>query len=114
MLAVQEQKLSLEVKQAEVTLREMEHNQKIADKSIQAQADDQKDERALFKVVHFQRLVFTFLVLAMVLGFVGWALREGKDALVLDILKIILGFVGGWGASLAFANKKKPNGPDDS
>ena len=111
---MQEQKLGVEIKQAEIALREIEHNQKIADKSIQAQADDRKDERALFKVVHLQRLIFAVIVLAMIMGFVMWALNAGKDALVLDMLKILLGFVGGWGASLAFANKKKTTGSDDS
>ena len=107
MLAVQEQKLSLEFKQVEVSLREIEHNQKIADKSIQAQAEDRKDDRSSQRTMHWQSLVFVFACTLMSFVFVGWALYAGKDALVLDLLKVILGFVGGWGAANIRAKHRK-------
>ena len=43
MLDVQQSKLALEMKQAEIALRKLDHNQRIADKSIQAQAEDLRD-----------------------------------------------------------------------
>jgi Flp pilus assembly protein TadB len=106
MLAVQEQRIALEIKQAEVSLREIEHNQKIADKSIEAQAEDRKDERRAEKSIHAHRLIFASFIVAAVLAFVAWALSMGKDAIVLDIMKTVLGFVGGWGASLAWIKSK--------
>lgn len=106
MLAVQEQRIALEVKQAEVTLREIEHNQKIADKSIEAQAADRKDERQTEKSIHAHRLCFAAFIVVAVLVFVVWALSIGKDAIVMDILKVVLGFVGGWGSSLVWIKNK--------
>ncbi len=106
MLNVQEQKLSLEVKQTELALREIDHNQKIADKSIDAQAEDRKDERSTEMKMHLHRLVFAGVVVLALLGFVGTALYMNKDALVLDLVKVVLGFVGGWGASAAWRYQK--------
>lgn len=106
MLAVQEQRIALEIKQAEVSLREIEHNQKIADKSIEAQAEDRKDERRAEKSIHAHRLIFAAFIVVAVLGFVAWALSMGKDAIVMDIMKTVLGFVGGWGASLVWTKTK--------
>lgn len=107
MLAVQEQKLSLELKQVEVSLREIDHNQKIADKSIQAQAEDRKDERASQRTMHWQSLVFIFGCALMSFAFVAWALHAGKDVLVLDLVKVVLGFVGGWGAANIRIRRRK-------
>lgn len=106
MLSLQEAKIGLEVKQAEISLREIEHNQKIADKSIQAQAEDRKDERAVQKAMDLHRLIFAGVVVVLLLGFVLAALSMGKDALVLDVIKVMLGFVGGWGASIAWRHHR--------
>jgi hypothetical protein len=40
MLSLQESRITLELKQADIQLKELDHNQKIADKSIDAQASD--------------------------------------------------------------------------
>lgn len=106
MLAVQEQRIALEMKQTELSIREIDHNQQLADKSIQAQAEDRKDQRRAEKSIHGQRLLFAAFIVVAVLAFVGWALTMGKDALVMDIMKTVLGFVGGWGASLAWTKSK--------
>lgn len=107
MLALQESKLSLEVKQAEVALREVDHNQKLADKSIEAQVADRKDERLAHKQIHLHRLIFAAGIVAMLLAFVGIALYMNKDAMVLDIIKVVVGFVGGWGASYAWRGHRR-------
>lgn len=106
MLALQEAKIGLEVKQAEITLREVDHNQKIADKSIEAQAEDRKDERRVQKAMDLHRLLFAGTVVLMLIGFVLTALWLNKDALVLDVVKVFLGFVGGWGASIAWRHNR--------
>jgi hypothetical protein len=107
MLAVQEQKITLELKQAEISLREIDHNQKIADKSIEAQAADRKDERAVQKTMHLHRLVFAGAIVAALIIFILIALAMDKDALVLDIVKVLIGFAGGWGASIAWSSHKR-------
>lgn len=105
-LAVQEQRLALEIKQADLAIREIDHNQKIADKSIEAQAEDRKDERRLRKSMQMHRLVFAGIITVIALAFVIAALWMGKDAIILDVLKIIMGFVGGWGASAIWRSQK--------
>lgn len=112
MLNVQEQKLSLELKQTEISLRELDHNQKIADKSIEAQAADRKDERLINKSMQLHRLVFYCVVVVLTIGFILTALMMNKDALVLDFVKVILGFAGGYGVSLAVHQKR--TGDDSS
>ena len=112
MLSLQESKIALEIKQTEITLRELDHNQKLADKSIDAQAEDRKDERLVGQTMHLHRLVFAGLVCAMAIVFVLIALYMNKDALVLDVLKVIFGFVGGWGASVVWRESKGKQGPD--
>lgn len=107
MLSVQEAKIGLEVKQAEISLREIDHNQKIADKSIEAQAEDRKDERRVDRDMHLHRLVFAGAIVVFLIVFVLIALWMGKDALILDVIKVVLGFVGGWGASIAWRSSKR-------
>ena len=109
MLATQEAKIALEIKQAEIALRELDHNQKIADKSIDAQAADRKDARLVEKSMQLHKLVFGTVVCAMVIAFVLMALHMDKDALVLDVVKVVLGFVGGLGAAAIWRNKRNPN-----
>lgn len=112
MLGVQEAKITLELRQADISLRELDHNQKIADKSIEAQAADRKDERAVEKSMHLHRLIFAGVVVFLLIAFVLAALWMNKDALVLDVIKVVLGFVGGWGASIAWRKRRKAM-PDD-
>ena len=106
-LAVQEQRLALELKQADLAIREVDHNQKIADKSIEAQAEDRKDERRLQKTLQKQRLIFAGIVTTAALAFVLIALWMNKDAIILDVLKVVMGFVGGWGASAVWRSQKQ-------
>ena len=113
MLHVQEQKLSLELKQTEISLRELDHNQKIADKSIEVQAADRKDERLVNKSMQLHRLIFYGVVVVLIIGFILTALLMNKDALVLDFVKVILGFVGGYGVSAA-VHAKQANDDSDS
>ena len=113
MLNVQEQKLSLELKQTEISLRELDHNQKIADKSIEAQAADRKDERLINKSMQLHRLIFYGVVVVLIIGFILTALVMNKDALVLDFVKVILGFAGGYGVSAA-VHAKRANDDSDN
>jgi len=114
MLSLQEAKIALEVKQAEISIREIDHNQKIADKSIEAQAEDRKDDRRVERDMHLNRLVFAGCVVLVLVGFVLAALWMNKDALILDVIKVMLGFVGGWGASIAWRSSKRSQPPPDA
>ncbi len=113
MLDVQQAKLALEMKQAEISLRELDHNQRIADKSIQAQAEDLRDERDAEKTMHKHRLIFAGVMATLLLSFVLAALWMDKDAMVLDVIKVVIGFIGGWGGSLAWQSQR-PSKPQES
>jgi hypothetical protein len=106
MLDVQQAKLALEMKQAEISLRELDHNQRIADKSIQAQAEDLRDERDAEKTMHKHRLIFAGAMATLLLGFVLAALWMDKDSMVLDVIKVVVAFIGGWGGSLAWQSQR--------
>lgn len=112
MLALQEAKLGLELKQADIALRELDHNQRLADKSIEAQAADRNDERRSDERIHLHRLVFALAVVAIVAAFTLASLWLGKDVIVLDLVKVVLGFVGGWGASVAWRKSRTDRAED--
>lgn len=101
--------MAVELKQSEIALKELEHNQKVADKSIDAQAEDRKDERRTSLKRTNAYLLFGGVALVLLLGFSVYALHVGKEAILLDVLKVLMGFVGGWGASALWGNRKLPD-----
>jgi hypothetical protein len=107
MLSLQESRVTLELKQADIQLKELDHNQKIADKSIDAQAADRKDERAVLKTVQAHRLIFAAFVILVIVGLIVYALYINKEAIVLDIVKVLCGFAGGYGVSSYISAKSK-------
>lgn len=107
MLATQNARIQLEMKHAEVALREVDHNQRLADKSIEAQAEDRKDERRLYKAMHTQRVLLLAGVVIVVFIFLTVAMYMNKDALARDILQVLLGAVGGFGVRAATEKKSK-------
>lgn len=112
MLDVQASKIGLELKQADIALRELDHNQRLADKSIEAQAADRNDERRSEEKMHLHRLAFGVIIVALVGAMALVSLWLNKDAFVLDLVKVVLGFVGGWGASVAFRRKSAGRGEE--
>jgi len=107
MLSLQESRITLELKQADIQLKELDHNQKIADKSIDAQASDRKDERAVNKTVQMHRLIFAAFIVLVIVCLIVIALYLGKEAIVLDIVKVLCGFAGGYGVSSYISAKSK-------
>jgi Flp pilus assembly protein TadB len=107
MLSLQESRITLELKQADIQLKELDHNQKIADKSIDAQASDRKDERAVNKTVQMHRLIFAAFIVLIIVCLIVFALYLGKEAIVLDIVKVLCGFAGGYGISSYISAKSK-------
>ena len=112
MLSTHHAKIALEMKHAEISLRELDHNQKLADKSIEAQAEDRMDQRRLARTMHTQRVVLVGIALGALLVFVLVAMYMDKDQLAHDILKLILGGVGGYGIRAATEKRKSDEGSD--
>jgi hypothetical protein len=107
MLSLQESRITLELKQADIQLKELDHNQKIADKSIDAQASDRRDERAVNKTIQLHQLLFAAFIVLVIVGLIVFALHIGKEAIALDIVKVLCGFAGGYGVSTYISAKSK-------
>lgn len=111
-LTVQEQRLALELKQADIALRELDHNQKIADKSIEAQERDRKHGREEISKRLKSSQRFAIVVVLLMLAFAGYAIHAGQTALVMDIIKVVVAFAGGMGFQ-AYRDRRQADDPAD-
>jgi cation transport ATPase len=113
LLSVQKQELALRVKEVERDNAEISLNQGIAQHTIEAQERDRQHERE--EQTKRQRTFqnFTILVLLIILIFAGFAMWIGQKDLVLDMLKVVVGFVGGMGFQAYKNSKRQPSPSDD-
>lgn len=96
-LTVQEQRLALELKQADIALRELDHNQKLADKSIDAQERDRRHDREETSTRQRRTQRFALIIVFFILVFAGYCIHAGQTMLVMDIIKVVVAFAGGMG-----------------
>lgn len=108
LLSVQKQELVLRAKEIERDNAEINLNKSVAQQSIEAQERDRKHERE--EITKRQKTHQNFVLIAAigVLVFSGFAMYIGQSALVLDLVKVIIGFIGGMGY-LAFRKHGKYN-----
>jgi len=114
MLSLQESKLKLEAKQIELNLRELDNNSKMADKAIEAQAEDRKDARKCQIKRDTRLYIFIGLVIVAALFFASYAIHKGEKEVVFDLLKILAGFAGGYGVAQYRRNRRNPLDPDQN
>lgn len=109
LLAVQKQELVLRAKEVERDHAEINHNQSVAKQSIEAQERDRKHERE--EQTKRQKTHQNFLLLAIVLAlaFAAYCLYTGQAVLVLDLVKVVFGFLGGMGYWAVRQNKHNPS-----
>lgn len=105
LLSVQKQELALRVKEIERDNAEINLNKSVAQQSIEAQERDRKHDREELTKRQKTHQNYTLLILLLILVFSGYAMHIGQTAIVLDILKIIIAFVGGMGFQ-AYRNHK--------
>lgn len=105
LLSVQKQELALRVKEVERDNAEINLNKSVAQQSIEAQERDRKHDREELTKRQKTHQNYTLLILLLILAFSGYAMHIGQTAIVLDILKIIIAFVGGMGFQ-AYRNHK--------
>ena len=104
------QKDEIQVRKQELDLNtQQETNQKaIAEASISAQLTDRDNHRSHIERKTKLQFIGGTILLSVILGFLGFALYMGKEAVVLKALEIsgifIAGFVGGYG----FKTSKQP------
>lgn len=97
LLAVQKQELALRVKEIERDNAEINLNKSVAQQSIEAQERDRKHEREEHTKRQKTHQNFVLIAAVAVLVFSGYAMHIGQAALVLDLAKVIVGFIGGMG-----------------
>lgn len=100
LLELQTKELSLRAQEFGLRQKELDHSAKYAEKALEAQVEDRKDERDHQERQSRNKLIAIGIVTVIVLGFAGWALYLNKDAIVLEALKLIgsavIGFGGGY------------------
>lgn len=112
LLSVQKQELSIRLKEIERDNAEIGFNKSVAQQSIDAQERDRKHEREERTKRQKTHQNFVLLAIALVLAFAFGAMYLGHAALVLDIVKVVVGFVGGMGY-WAFRQRRSGSGEDD-
>lgn len=108
-LSLQEQRLALDLKQADIALRELDHNQKLADKSIDAQERDRRHDREETSARQLRTLCFAGIIVFLILVFAGYCIHAGQTALVMDIIKVVVAFAGGMGFQAYRARNDRPD-----
>lgn len=97
LLQVQKQDIALRLEEVRRDTAEIAHNQSIAKQSIEAQERDRKHEREEVTKRQGSRQLFVGAVVIALLLFSGYAISIGQSNIVLDIMKVVIGFAGGMG-----------------
>jgi len=107
LLSLQKQELSVRLKVVEREREEISLNKSVAQHSIEAQERDRRHERE--EVTKRQRTRQNFFLLAVLasLIFSAYAMHMGKEELVMDMVKVILGFIGGMGYQAFRGNNRR-------
>jgi hypothetical protein len=99
-LEVQSRDLQVRMVELELRRTEIDHGAKYAEKTLEAQLQDRKDDREQRRRISNGRLFATVIVIFAVLAFASLALYWNKEAIVMEALKIVgsavVGFTGGF------------------
>jgi Fe2+ transport system protein B len=97
LVEVQSREHSVKLKELDVRQQELNFQAAHAAEALKAQAQDRREIRDHLRRVERTKLVFVIILVALMLVFSAWAMYVGKDAIVMDLVKVLLGFVGGLG-----------------
>ena len=106
LLTVQKQELALKLKEVERDNAEINLNKSVAQQSIEAQERDRKHDREEQTKRQKTHQNFVLVAVVAVLAFSGYAMHVGQSALVLDLAKLLFGFVAGMGYATYKSNKQ--------
>lgn len=101
LLDVQKQELVLRLKEIERDNAEINLNKSVAQQSIDAQERDRKHEREEQTKRQRTHQNFVLIAIGCALVFSAFALYVGQAGIVLDLVKVIVGFIGGMGYAAA-------------
>lgn len=109
------QKAEIQLKVAEIAVRsdDLSNHKEIALFSIKAQDRDREQSRATYERVSKRRQIYSGIMLVIVLCFIGFLVTEGYAenvfALLSEIFKYFLAFLGGSGMTVIYYNNKLKN-----
>jgi hypothetical protein len=109
-LDVQRKQIDLQGEQLEIKKIEIAWAQKQASETLNLYAQDRRENRT----ENTKRMWIGVAVIALLLVFCGVALYAGKEAVVLEGMRIVGSFLGGGGIGYSLANRKKVKEREDS
>lgn len=101
MLALERQNIETRRQQLELSRLEAEQNHRYALTLLEAQERDRQDARRHDAINSRMGAWIVTLIIVAVTALVGVALWRDKDALVLDVIKVLAGALGGGGIGYA-------------
>lgn len=107
LLEVQTKEQALRSQELQIRAQELQYQSKHASEILSAQERDRELERNHGRRMQRGPLWATVIIVIAVLIFAGIALSMNKDAVVMDILKIMLGFAAGGVGGYGYAKSKK-------
>jgi hypothetical protein len=114
-LANQAQELALRSKELDLRKTELQHNSQFAEAALTAQAKDRVDERQHKRSAARERMIFGAIVLVVLIAFAAYALYLNKDAIVIELVKIIGPFVvGAAGGYYVGKSRQPPSQPTEN
>lgn len=108
----QSKEQALRSQELQIRAQELEYQSKHASAILSAQERDREKVREHSRRMQRGPLIATVLIVCAVLGFTAWALYMNKDAVVMDIIKVLLGFAAGSMGGYGYAKSKKKEDDD--
>lgn len=98
----------IELRSQELGLRKEQQTQahELSITSLRGQGTDRQDERIHQRKVAQQYLVFASVLVLALLGFALVAMGMGREAVVMEALKLLAPFIGGLGAGVFLGYRK--------
>jgi cation transport ATPase len=109
----QSKEQALRSQELQIRAQELEYQSKHATAILATQERDREKVREHSRRMQRGPLITTVVVVCAVLIFTGWALHMNKDAVVMDIIKVLLGFAAGGMGGYGYAKSKKKDDDDE-
>lgn len=100
-LDLQRQEMDIRAKELETHSKEIEYNSRYAQNALEAHAQDRKDERDHQTRRRKGLYIIIGVVVAMLLVFLFAAAYIGKENLAIEVVKLLVAFLGGGGGGYA-------------
>ena len=109
MIAQQGREAELRSKELDLRAMELRNSSAHAEKILGAQERDREAERTHFRKSNRDRYYFLAFCGLLVIALIMWGIYMGKDQFIEDVVKVLVGGVGGYG----FAHVKGKRKPSD-